>query len=65
MRDVVTRASGGFSAKEVAKAFKGGKGKEVEPVLDALAALGIVVAYEAKGERRWRGARAGGVGAAA
>jgi predicted component of type VI protein secretion system len=42
---------------EVAAAFKGGKIADVEEVLDSLAALGILAAYEAAGTRRWKSTR--------
>lgn len=39
----------------MAKAFKGAKRKEVQSVLDSLAALGLAVAYDTPQGRRWRG----------
>lgn len=60
VRDLLSRnAKSGFSAREVGKAFKGAKAKDVEMVLESLAALGIAVSYEKAGERRWMGAGRG------
>lgn len=60
VRDLLSRnAKTGFSAREVGRSFKGAKAKEVELVLDSLAALGIAVSYEKAGERRWSGAGRG------
>jgi hypothetical protein len=39
---------------DVTRAFKGAKKKDVEPVLDSLTALGLLTAFDAAGERRWR-----------
>jgi hypothetical protein len=58
VRDLVQRGALAWSAKGVAQAFKGVSAKGVEPVLESLAALGLVVGYEAGGERRWKAARA-------
>lgn len=38
------------------KAFKGATKKDVEPLLESLAALGLVLAFETKDGRRWKGA---------
>ena len=42
----------------MAEAFKGAKKKDVETVLESLAALGLLLAYDAAGGRRWKGAGA-------
>lgn len=56
VRDWLSRhARDGVSAKELAKAFRRGRAKEAELVLDSLAALGIAIGYELEGERKWRG----------
>ena len=39
---------------EVNAAFKGVNKADVEEVLDSLAALGILAAYESRGTRRWK-----------
>lgn len=39
---------------EVVRAFKGAKKKDAETVLESLTALGLLTAFEAGGERRWR-----------
>ena len=59
VRDLVLRGGNAWTAKQAAAPFKGIRARGVVPVLDSLAALGIVVAYEQGGERRWRAARAG------
>jgi hypothetical protein len=59
VRDLVARAGAAWTAKQAAARFKGVSDKGVVPVLDALAALGVVVAYERKGERVWQAARTG------
>ncbi|MSP59109.1 MAG: hypothetical protein EXR72_02005 [Myxococcales bacterium] len=41
---------------DVAGAFKSAKRKEVEAVLDSLAALGLLLGYNEGGTRRWRSA---------
>jgi hypothetical protein len=47
-----------WTKAEVAAAFKGANKADVEEVLDSLAALGILAAYEARGTRRWKSTRA-------
>ncbi|MBI4955731.1 MAG: hypothetical protein HY908_27175 [Myxococcales bacterium] len=54
IRELVRRPGGVWSAKEVAAAFKGAKAKDAALVLDSLAALGMLLAYEASDGRRWR-----------
>ncbi|HEY5611623.1 MAG TPA: hypothetical protein VIL97_10470, partial [Thermoanaerobaculia bacterium] len=59
VRDLV--ASGapsgdGWSADAAAKAFKGARKKEIESILDSLAALGHLIAYETSSGRRWKSA---------
>lgn len=54
LRDLVGRTSSPWTATQAAAAFKGAKAKDVEPVLDSLAALGLVLAYDTKDGRRWR-----------
>ena len=57
IRDLVTKGSEEWSAEQVAAAFKGGKRKDAEDLLDGLAALGLLVTYELPEGRRWRAAR--------
>jgi hypothetical protein len=59
VRDLVLRGGRGWTAADVAARFQGASPKATSAVLDTLATLGIVVTYEARGERRWRAARAG------
>jgi len=58
VRDLVTKGAAEWSKAEVAAAFKGANKADVEEVLDSLAALGILAAYDARGERRWKSTRA-------
>ena len=58
VRDLVTKGAPERSKAEVAAAFKGANKADVEEVLDSLAALGILAAYEARGTRRWKSTRA-------
>jgi hypothetical protein len=61
VRDLLSGATvGGWSLEQVAGAFTGAKPKAVEPVLQGLAALGILLTYEADGTRRWRATRLAG-----
>ena len=55
VRDLVARGGGAWTARHAASAFKGAKLKEVEAVLDSLAALGLVTAWEGAAGRVWRG----------
>jgi hypothetical protein len=57
VRDHVTRSSDEVGVADVARAFKGAKAKEVEEVLESLAALGVLVYYELVEGKRWRSAR--------
>jgi hypothetical protein len=56
VRDLVAGSRGAWSLAQVVAAFAGAKKGDVATVLDALSALGIVVAYEAAGETRYRAA---------
>jgi hypothetical protein len=58
VRDLLTKGAAEWTKAEVAAAFKGAKKSDVEEVLDSLAALGILAAYEARGTRRWKSTRA-------
>jgi hypothetical protein len=58
VRDLVTKGAAEWSKAEVAAAFKGANKADVEEVLDSLAALGILAAYDARGTRRWKSTRA-------
>lgn len=44
-----------WDVEQMAQTFKGARRKEVEGVLDSLAALGLAVAFETPEGRRWRG----------
>jgi hypothetical protein len=57
VRDLVTKGAAEWTKAEVAAAFKGANKADVEEVLDSLAALGILAAYESRGTRRWKSTR--------
>jgi hypothetical protein len=59
VRDLVLRGGEAWTAADVAARFRGAGPTAAAAVLDTLAALGLVVAYEARGTRTWRAARAG------
>ena len=54
VRNLVTQGDASWSIEEVASQFKGARRETVESVLDSLAALGLLVAYDANGTRRWK-----------
>jgi hypothetical protein len=54
VRSLVTQGDVSWSAEEAASQFKGARRDTVESVLDSLAALGLLVAYDANGTRRWK-----------
>jgi len=57
VRDLVTSNGGSegvWSVERAAKAFKRARKREVESVLDSLAALGIVIAFDTPEGKRWR-----------
>jgi hypothetical protein len=56
VRDLVAGSRGAWTLAQVVAAFGGSKKADVATVLESLSALGIVVAYEAGGERRYRAA---------
>jgi hypothetical protein len=48
-----------WGVEQVAKTFKGARRREVEGVLESLAALGLAVTYDTPEGRRWRGIERG------
>ena len=58
VRHILTKGAAECTKAEVAAAFNGANKADVEEVLDSLAALGILAAYEARGTRRWKSTRA-------
>jgi hypothetical protein len=54
VRGLVAAGDRSWSVEEVARAFKGARREAVSAVLESLAALGIAIAYEVEGVRRWR-----------
>lgn len=54
VRDALAAGERSWSSDEVARSFKGAKRAAVESALEALAALGQLVAFEANGEKRWK-----------
>jgi hypothetical protein len=57
VRDLVLRGPFGWGTTQVAASFKGAKSGHVEPVLESLAALGLIVGYETDAGKWWRAAR--------
>ena len=58
VRDLLTKGAAEWTKAEGAAAFKGANKADVEEVLDSLAALGILAAYDSRGTRRWKSTRA-------
>jgi hypothetical protein len=59
VRDLVTsdgRAARSWTSEDVARAFKGSRRNDVASVLEALAALGIVLGFDTAEGKRWRAA---------
>lgn len=55
VRDLVAKTTSSWTAKQVAAHYKGAKREDVEDILDSLAALGILIAYDERDGRRWQG----------
>ena len=58
VRDLLLGQASAWTAKQVAKQFKGTKLKELELVLESLTALGLLVAFQPNGEVQWKAATA-------
>jgi hypothetical protein len=58
VRDLVTTTAPAksWTAQTAAGAFRGARRKDVEPILDSLAALGLLIAFDAPDGRHWRAA---------
>lgn len=58
VRDLVTVTvpAKSWTAQTAAGAFRGARRKDVEPILDSLAALGLLIAFDAPDGRHWRAA---------
>lgn len=54
VRNAVLHGDASWSVEEVAALFKGARRDAVESVLESLAALGLVLAYDVDGVRRWK-----------
>jgi hypothetical protein len=54
VRDVVMRSTRAWDVDSVAKSFKRARKSDVEAVLESLAALGLLLAYDLPDGRRWR-----------
>jgi hypothetical protein len=54
LRDLVAKSAGEWTAVQAANTFKGAKAKDVEDVMDALAAVGVLAGYGDGRGRRWR-----------
>ena len=58
VRDLLLGQASAWTAKQVAKQFKGTKLKELGLVLESLTALGLLVAFQPNGEMQWKPATA-------
>ena len=58
VRDLLLGQTSAWTAKQVAKQFKGTKLKDLELVLESLTALGLLVAFQPNGEMQWKPATA-------
>jgi hypothetical protein len=56
VRDLVLGSGAAWTAEAVARSFKFARAGSVEPVLDSLAAIGVLAAYESKDGRKWKAA---------
>jgi hypothetical protein len=56
VRDLISAQTGrtSWTAEEAAKSFLGARKKDVEQVLDSLAAVGLLMAFDTPAGRRWR-----------
>ncbi len=54
VRDVVVKSAREWTATQAANTFKGAKAKDVEDVMDALAAGGVLAGYGDGRGRMWR-----------
>jgi hypothetical protein len=59
VRDLVLGSGAAWTAEAVARSFKFARAGSVEPVLDSLAAIGVLAAYESKDGRKWKAAGRG------
>jgi hypothetical protein len=57
VRDLVAKGTSDWAVADVCAAFKGAKQADVEDVLERLAALGILAAYQTGKTRRWKPTR--------
>jgi hypothetical protein len=56
VRDLVLGSERAWTAEAVARSFHRAQVKTVEPVLDSLSAIGVLVALDGEGGRQWKGA---------
>jgi hypothetical protein len=54
VRELMRRSGSAWTVEQVAAGYKGARRDDVEDVLNSLAALGLLVAYETADGRRWR-----------
>ncbi|MCP4678313.1 MAG: class I SAM-dependent DNA methyltransferase [Deltaproteobacteria bacterium] len=54
IRDLIQSGGAAWTAETVARSFKYGQTKSVEPVLESLAAVGVLVGYDGPEGRRWK-----------
>ena len=54
IRDLVQSTDAAWTTETVARSFKNAQVESVEPVLESLAAVGVLVAFEGPEGRRWK-----------
>ncbi len=54
VRNAVAREDRSWSAEELARSFKSARRGAVADALDSLSALGLIVAFDASGVKRWK-----------
>lgn len=54
VRDLIVGSTEAWTAEAVTRSFVRARATSVEPVLDSLAAVGLVVGYESSGQRMWK-----------
>jgi hypothetical protein len=59
VRDLILGTTTGWTSETVARSFKFARATSVEPVLESLAALGLLVRYKVGGEKAYRAAGRG------
>jgi len=56
VRDLIQNSNAAWTAETVARSFKNAQVKSVQPVLESLAAIGLLVSFKKGGEQYWKAA---------